>query len=157
LHGTWVLWADGRKNVHVNLPLVRLAVALIVAALITTGVPGRSVPGRAATASVTSGGATHTVWLCRLGQADNPCTANLDTAVAHRDGTITVKHVAPTANSGFDCFYVYPTVSTERQDNADLRVQAAEITAARAQASRFSQVCKVWAVIAKEKPGQSAE
>ena len=44
----------------------------------------------------------------------------------------------------FDCFYVYPTVSTE-SDNANLAIQPAEIAAAVAQASRFSQVCNVWA------------
>lgn len=47
--------------------------------------------------------------------------------------------------SPFDCFYVYPTVSTEPSDNADLRVQPAETQAAEAQASRFSQICDVWA------------
>ena len=45
----------------------------------------------------------------------------------------------------FDCFYVYPTVSTEQTDNADLVVQPAELAAAASQASRFSQVCRVWA------------
>jgi Protein of unknown function (DUF3089) len=44
-----------------------------------------------------------------------------------------------------DCFYVYPTMSTEPSDNADLRVQSAEVSAAIAQAARFSQVCRVWA------------
>ncbi len=45
----------------------------------------------------------------------------------------------------FDCFYVYPTVSTEPGTNADLTVQTAETAAAFAQASHFSQVCNVWA------------
>jgi len=45
----------------------------------------------------------------------------------------------------FDCFYVYPTVSTEETANADLRVQSSEIAAAVTQASRFSAACRVWA------------
>ena len=45
----------------------------------------------------------------------------------------------------FDCFYVYPTVSTETSANADLTVQPAERAAAIVQASRFSQRCTVWA------------
>ena len=45
----------------------------------------------------------------------------------------------------FDCFYVYPTVSGEPADNADLQVQPPETQAAEAQASRFSQLCDVWA------------
>jgi hypothetical protein len=44
-----------------------------------------------------------------------------------------------------DCFYVYPTVSRETTANADLTVQPEETDAAVAQASRFSQVCRVWA------------
>ena len=51
----------------------------------------------------------------------------------------------PAPAQAFDCFYVYPTVSTETSDNADLRVQSAEVNAAIAQAARFSQVCRVWA------------
>ncbi|MDQ2726007.1 MAG: DUF3089 domain-containing protein [Actinomycetota bacterium] len=47
--------------------------------------------------------------------------------------------------SPFDCFYVYPTVSPEPSDNADLRIQPAETQAAQGQASRFSQICDVWA------------
>jgi hypothetical protein len=48
-------------------------------------------------------------------------------------------------SSRFDCFYVYPTVSPEQSDNADLTVQPAERAAALLQASRFSQRCRVWA------------
>jgi pimeloyl-ACP methyl ester carboxylesterase len=44
-----------------------------------------------------------------------------------------------------DCFYVYPTVSAETAANADLTIQATEIAVARAQAERFSRVCRVWA------------
>jgi hypothetical protein len=40
---------------------------------------------------------------------------------------------------------VYPTTSRETSDNADLRVQPAEREVAEAQASPFSQVCRVWA------------
>ena len=45
----------------------------------------------------------------------------------------------------FDCFYVYPTSSTEPGNNANLAVQPAEVDAAVAQASQFSRVCNVWA------------
>jgi hypothetical protein len=47
--------------------------------------------------------------------------------------------------SPFDCFYVYPTVSSEPGLNADLTVQPAEVDVAVEQAARFSQVCRVWA------------
>jgi hypothetical protein len=48
-------------------------------------------------------------------------------------------------SSRFDCFYVYPTVSTQPSDNSSLVVQPAETAAAVAQISRFSQVCRIWA------------
>jgi hypothetical protein len=47
--------------------------------------------------------------------------------------------------SKFDCLYVYPTVSLEPQANSNLTVQKTEIATAFTQASRFSQVCQVWA------------
>lgn len=49
-----------------------------------------------------------------------------------------------------DCFYVYPTVSTQNTANANLNVDAAEISVAIAQASRFSQVCRVFAPIYRQ-------
>jgi hypothetical protein len=52
---------------------------------------------------------------------------------------------APAATSPFDCFYVYPTVSSEAGPNADLSVQPPETYVAEDQAARFSAVCEVWA------------
>ena len=60
----------------------------------------------------------------------------------------TTSRAAPVSDSaahGFDCFYVYPTSSGELGNNADLRVQPVEREVAVVQASRFSQVCNVWA------------
>jgi hypothetical protein len=51
----------------------------------------------------------------------------------------------PSTPPGIDCFYVYPTVSQEHSANADLQIQATERGAAFAQASRFSQFCRVFA------------
>lgn len=50
-----------------------------------------------------------------------------------------------------DCFYVYPTVSTETTPNADLTVQKAERDVAVAQASRFSSACRVWAPMYRQR------
>jgi hypothetical protein len=100
------------------------------------------------TASVTPGSqgqSSATVWLCRPGQADDPCTAPLQTTVVPATGARTVQNPAANTGSAFDCFYVYPTVSTQKSDNSDLTVQPAEVAAAVAQASQFSQACRVWA------------
>lgn len=85
------------------------------------------------------------VWLCKPGVTPDPCTANLDAKVVTASGASTAVKATPASSSAFDCFYVYPTVSTESGSNADLAIQSAEINAAKQQASRFSTVCRVWA------------
>jgi len=86
-----------------------------------------------------------TVWLCRPGLANDPCTSSLAATRIDASGAHTVVAGRDASSSRFDCFYVYPTVSREPSTNADLRVQQSEIAAAVAQASRFSQACRVYA------------
>jgi hypothetical protein len=89
---------------------------------------------------------SRTVWLCRPGQASDPCALPRSTTSVSGTGAARIV-AAPTSRTAkrFDCFYVYPTVSAEPGPNADLTVQPTEAAAAFAQASRFSQVCNVWA------------
>jgi len=92
-----------------------------------------------------------TVWLCYPGHANDPCASSLQATVVPAHGARTIQDAQASASSAFDCFYVYPTVSTEATDNADLQVQQAETDAAMAQASRFSQVCRVWAPVYRQR------
>jgi hypothetical protein len=86
------------------------------------------------------------VWLCRPGQAPDPCIrSRASTTVTGSGATRPGSSPTSPAARRFDCFYVYPTVSTEPTNNADLTVQPAERAAAISQASRFSQQCTVWA------------
>jgi hypothetical protein len=113
---------------------------VIVAGVLTAGAPG------AGSATSPHRAASGTVWLCSPGQAADPCTTSrAATAVTGRGATSLSLARTSSAASHFDCFYVYPTVSTEPGVNADLTVQAAERAAAVVQASRFSQRCTVWA------------
>lgn len=92
-----------------------------------------------------------TVWLCHPGVAPDPCTSNrAATALLPNGGRSTIP--AGPAHEPVDCFYVYPTVSAETSRNSDLRVQPAEVRTAVAQASRFSQVCRVWAPMYRQRP-----
>jgi hypothetical protein len=107
-------------------------------------------PAAAATASsgyVPSGqpDGSGTVWLCRPGQANNPCNFPQQATVVPARGPRIVQRGSATTSSKFDCFYVYPTVSRQRSANANLKIQAGEVGAAISQASRFSSVCQVWA------------
>lgn len=141
------------------------AVAILATALaVLAGACGSSAPpstgaARPATASGaisgSGGSAAATVWLCRPGMADDPCTRPLQATTVPAQGARTLQRPTADPNPPLDCFYVYPTVSTQRTDNADLRVQPAEVAAAVAQASRFSQVCRVWSPMYRQRTESS--
>jgi hypothetical protein len=111
--------------------------------------------GGTAAAAGRSGAPSGTVWLCRPGQPGDPCAASPASTTVSANGSTTVALASPsgssTTSSTFDCFYVYPTVSKQRSDNANLTVQRPEIAAAVSQASRFSQVCRVWAPMYRQR------
>jgi hypothetical protein len=132
----------------------------------TTMVPSTSSTGSttpSSTAPSTAPGsaprtdAAGTVWLCRPGLADDPCAGDLDATSVLADGSATARPATPAATSKFDCFYVYPTVSNERGDNANLKVQGVEIAAAVSQAARFSEDCEVWAPLYRQRTESSLQ
>lgn len=85
------------------------------------------------------------VWLCKPGLASNPCRSDMTATTVTADGTKTVEHAQPERDPKIDCFYVYPTVSNQPSLNANLKIDPAETGVAIAQASRYSQVCNVYA------------
>ncbi|MDA8381131.1 MAG: DUF3089 domain-containing protein [Actinomycetota bacterium] len=129
-----------------------LAVAVVVLAACgsTASSPSRSSASADSNPAARSGEA-QTVWLCRPGQADDPCTASLGATAVPAHGPRSVESASIDPSSGIDCFYVYPTVSTQQSDNASLEIQPGERAAAEAQASRFSQVCRVWAPMYRQR------
>ncbi len=94
-----------------------------------------------------SAAAEGTVWLCKPGLASNPCLSSEEATVALGNGATFVEHARPANNPPVDCFYVYPTVSSQFTQNATDTIGPEEEAIAVAQASRFSQVCKVYAPI----------
>jgi Protein of unknown function (DUF3089)/Divergent InlB B-repeat domain len=86
-----------------------------------------------------------TVWLCQPGLANNPCESDLTTTVQLSNGSSFVKHSKPAKNPPIDCFYLYPQVSSQNTLNANLEIDPEQTQVAIDQASRFSQVCKVYA------------
>src|SRR3954467_206789 len=85
------------------------------------------------------------VWLCKPGIDDNPCRGSLETTVYDTQGNSHVENPALFADPPIDCFYVYPTGSEQQGTNAN-KEKAPPIRAiAQYQASRFSQVCRVYA------------
>ena len=74
----------------------------------------------------------------------NPCEGGLDATVVAANGSMSVERFRPAANPGIDCFYVYPTVSRAPGANAPLASSPEVVAAARAQAARFAQVCRLY-------------
>jgi hypothetical protein len=99
--------------------------------------------------------AAGTVWLCRPGIANDPCTYALASTSVTATGAKKVQAGGAVGGKAVDCFYVYPTVSTERGSNSNLVVHIGEIGAAVEQASRFSQVCNVWAPMYRQRTAAS--
>jgi Protein of unknown function (DUF3089) len=117
-------------------------IGVLAAGVLTASVAG---PGAGA-ATRPLRAAASTVWLCRPGQAADPCTSSrAATAVTGSGATSPSPSPSSPAARRFDCFYVYPTVSTEPGTNADLTVQPIERGVAVLQASRFAQRCTIWA------------
>jgi Protein of unknown function (DUF3089) len=113
--------------------------ALLIAVL---GVAALAIPGAFADAA-----SAESVWLCRPGLANNPCLTSEETTVEFSNGKSFVENPKPAVNPPIDCFYVYPTVSSVFAANAPEQVEPEETAIAEAQASRFSQACKVYAPI----------
>jgi hypothetical protein len=90
------------------------------------------------------------VWLCRPGLAVNPCEGDLDTTVVAADGSGTTVPFRPAGRPAFDCFYVYPTVSTSPTTNAPRRVTSELVDAVRAQAALFGRECRVFAPVYRQ-------
>jgi Protein of unknown function (DUF3089) len=96
--------------------------------------------------AVGAGAASATKWLCRPGQANDPCTPGLATTRISQTGQVLgVTRVKRAARPKIDCFYVYPTVSGQPTPEANLRIDPEERSIALYQAARYSQVCRVFA------------
>jgi len=125
--------------------LVSVALFLVVVVGISCGDSSSSKTASPSATVPSSPAPSNTVWLCRPGLADNPCESDLTTTVVSADGSSTTEAAAPAKDPPIDCFYVYPTVSDQQTENANLQIDPEEKAVAVQQAARFSQVCKVYA------------
>jgi hypothetical protein len=120
-------------------PLARWWRAIALAALSLAALGAGAVAASSASAEST--------WLCRPGLASNPCLSSEETTIELDGGGTFVEHAQPANDPPIDCFYVYPTVSSQFTINANEEIAPEETAIAESQASRFSQVCKVYAPI----------
>lgn len=88
-------------------------------------------------------------WLCRPGATD-PCSGDASTSRVGADATVTLDMLPAARKPAIDCFYVYPTVSTDPTPNSDMVADAAERSVAQAQAAPFRQACRVFAPLYRQ-------
>jgi hypothetical protein len=84
-------------------------------------------------------------WLCRPGRSGDACAVDLTTTVVAPDGKTTRETFTPNAKPVIDCFYVYPTVSTDQTPNSDMTIDPAEQNVVRQQFARFASRCRTFA------------
>ena len=103
-----------------------------------------AVPASAATTPAT-------IWLCRPGLANNPCTPGQQTTRFTPAGQrIGVANARPTRAPSIDCFYVYPTISDQKTPIATRTIGPEERSIALWQAARYSRVCRVFAPLYRQ-------
>jgi hypothetical protein len=83
-------------------------------------------------------------WLCRPGVHD-ACDIDETTTVVAANGTLTKETWKADPNAPIDCFYVYPTVSTDPGQNSDMNPDPAEINVVKQQFARFASKCRPYA------------
>jgi hypothetical protein len=130
--------------------------SLVVAALALVGTAVTSVPakGREATnpypgySSATYADPAH--WLCRPDK-DDVCDTDMDATSIKANGKTKVEHFRAAKKPKIDCFYVYPTISTDASGNSDLVPgDDQELFVVRQQAARLGTVCRVFAPVYRQ-------
>src|SRR5262245_26960357 len=69
-------------------------------------------------------------WLCRPDRL-GACDVDLSTTIIAENGALTRETWKPDADAPVDCFYVYPTVSTDPTPNSDMTADPAELNVIR--------------------------
>ena len=88
-------------------------------------------------------------WLCRPGRED-ACAVDLATTVVAADGKLTREAWTADPKAPIDCFYVYPTVSTDPTPNSDMTADPAELNVIQQQFARFASKCRPYAPLYRQ-------
>jgi hypothetical protein len=88
-------------------------------------------------------------WLCRPGRQD-ACAIDLSTTIVKADGSFTREEWKGDPNAPIDCFYVYPTISTDPTPFSDMKADPAELNVIRQQFARFGSACRLFAPLYRQ-------
>jgi pimeloyl-ACP methyl ester carboxylesterase len=83
-------------------------------------------------------------WLCRPGRQD-ACAVDQASTTVRADGTLTREAWSADPAAPIDCFYVYPTVSSDQGPNSDMNPNEPELRVIDQQFARFASVCRPYA------------
>ena len=89
-------------------------------------------------------------WLCRPGRKGDACDVDETSTTVAADGKLTRETWTADANSPIDCFYVYPTISTDPAPNSDMTADPAEINVIKQQFARFASKCRPYAPLYRQ-------
>jgi hypothetical protein len=88
-------------------------------------------------------------WLCRPGRQD-ACAVDLSATIVKANGATASETWAADPKAPIDCFYVYPTVSTDPTPNSDMVADPAELNVIRQQFARFASKCRPYAPLYRQ-------
>jgi hypothetical protein len=89
-------------------------------------------------------------WLCWPGKAGDACSVDMTTTVVRADGSTTTETFRSDPKAPIDCFYVYPTVSTDPGAVSDMKAGPEELNVVRQQLARFGSKCRIFAPIYRQ-------
>jgi hypothetical protein len=90
-------------------------------------------------------------WLCKPGLAREACSVGLDTSeFSPQLAPLGVNRVKRARHPSFDCFYVYPTVSSQDTPFANWHIDPELVSVARFQAARYASECRIFAPIYRQ-------
>ncbi|MHB8529781.1 MAG: DUF3089 domain-containing protein [Caulobacteraceae bacterium] len=89
-------------------------------------------------------------WLCLPGRTGDACDVDLSATEVKADGAMTSRAFGKETNPAIDCFYVYPTVSTDPGVLATMKIEAAERIVIAQQFARFAAVCRPFAPVYRQ-------
>jgi hypothetical protein len=129
--------------------LLLIAAAVAIACIDAGPASAQGAPAQPSETSAPNDYSDGRAWLCRPGRND-ACAIDHTTTIVAADGTLTRETWTADPNAPIDCFYVYPTVSTDQTPNSDMTADAAELNVIRQQFARFGAKCRPYAPLYRQ-------
>lgn len=134
-----------------------VVVAVVVSCgTVSAGVEGRRDAAGTSPGQVSASGAPlpndytqEAAWLCRPGRQD-ACAIDHTATIVAADGTLSRETWRADPKASIDCFYVYPTVSTDPGVTSDMSPDPAEQNVVAQQFARLASVCRPFAPLYRQ-------